>query len=44
MFLNDFFGPCMHYLYCIMRNFVLPIWPGLPGRRDAISQWNFPGK
>ncbi len=27
-----------------MNFFVLPFWPGLPGRRDVASQWDYPGK
>ncbi len=30
-------------LFCV-KHFVLPFWPGLPGRRDFISQWDYPGK
>ncbi len=33
----------MSTVFCV-KLFVLPFWPGLPGRRDFISQWDYPGK
>ncbi len=35
-------GVC-NLFYCEFF-FVLPFWPGLPGRRDVASQWDYPGK